>query len=143
MPLWYGEDVIKQELTSSSAQHPRACSRCGGHRAFELQLMPTLLSLLPIEEHARKCAIESDPATSQPDAQSTSTNQQQQVMPWGMEWGTLLVYSCAKDCPPKSGPASAIDMLTPAQLDDLIAACRRRDPAVVSYAEEEVYVQLD
>lgn len=52
---------------------PPPCPRCGAARTFELQLLPTLLC-----EVRRWC----------PDA----------VGDWDIEWGTVMVYTCSKDC---------------------------------------------
>ncbi|CAH1273262.1 PDCD2L [Branchiostoma lanceolatum] len=48
------------------------CSHCGGQRVFELQLMPTMISILK-----RQGADSNDPV---------------------LEFGTVLVYTCASSC---------------------------------------------
>lgn len=68
-PMWIS---APPEETSNKAWPP-PCSRCGSPRSFELQLLPTLLC-----EMRRWC----------PDHMGD----------WDIEWGTVMVYTCRKDC---------------------------------------------
>ncbi|KAJ3371174.1 hypothetical protein GGF31_003597 [Allomyces arbusculus] len=64
------------------------CDRCGAARVFECQLMSTLLSVLPVEQYAAKAAG------------SGPVDEKAHPSTWysGMEFGTVLVYTCGKNC---------------------------------------------
>ncbi|KZP01905.1 hypothetical protein CALVIDRAFT_474406 [Calocera viscosa TUFC12733] len=70
-----------------------ACPRCGGPRVFECQLMPNLISIL-------KRPDSSPSKTKKPSAEE----RQQELSALlkggtdGMEWGTIMVFSCLADC---------------------------------------------
>jgi len=68
----------------SSASLP-TCSHCGSNRTFEFQLMPNTLSLLSVTQHAME------------EEQTTDKTGMDQ---WnvGMEFGTVMVFVCEKDC---------------------------------------------
>jgi pre-rRNA-processing protein TSR4 len=61
------------------------CQHCGSRRTFEFQLMPNILSLLSVTDHAMKEEQTSD---------KTGMDQ------WnvGMEFGTVMVFVCEQDC---------------------------------------------
>jgi len=68
-----------------------SCPTCGGPRVFECQLMPNLINLL-----------QRPPAAS---AKKQSVQERQKELDAllkggadGMEWGTVLVFSCLGDC---------------------------------------------
>lgn len=85
-PLFYSAlRPQDQQLVSSP------CKYCGGPRVFELQLMPNVLSILPITEHAT--------AHEQPQ-QNKSMDPKALLDSWsvGMEFGSVLVFVCQKDC---------------------------------------------
>lgn len=69
------------------------CGECGRERVFELQLMPAILSLLPCgeEEHVKHL-----PATAR---------SQHPVFGDGMEWGTVVVFSCGTCTRRMDGPS--------------------------------------
>jgi len=86
---WYGETSIP------------ACPHCGSRRIFEFQLMPNLINILSesfntstevvtATEEQRKAEVEGL-LKGNPDGR-------------GMEWGTVLVFSCEKDC--RLGPGN-------------------------------------
>jgi pre-rRNA-processing protein TSR4 len=68
----------------SSAQLPK-CPYCGSNRTFELQLMPNILSLLCVTEHAM-------------DEEQTANKSGMDKWNVGMEFGTVMVFVCEKDC---------------------------------------------
>jgi pre-rRNA-processing protein TSR4 len=72
-----------------------SCPHCGSRRIFEYQLMPNLINILG-----------RDPNTGREDIPTTSEQQTEAVRQLlqgdpggrGMEWGTILVFTCEKDC---------------------------------------------
>ncbi|KAL3668805.1 hypothetical protein V7S43_006099 [Phytophthora oleae] len=88
-PLW--PVVIPQTLKVLP------CPGCGAERSFEMQLTPTINYFLKVDEYAaadtssQKCALNTDNAL--PDAPKTV------VPPGGMDWLSLIVYSCSASCP--------------------------------------------
>ncbi|KAJ3356045.1 programmed cell death protein [Allomyces javanicus] len=83
--------VISAPPAAPKAGKPGAvpkCARCGSARVFECQLMSTLLSVLPVEQYAAKAA-----GTGPVDEKAHPST-------WysGMEFGTVLVYTCGKNC---------------------------------------------
>ncbi|KAJ3126372.1 programmed cell death protein [Nowakowskiella sp. JEL0407] len=69
IPLW-ASDLNKPNPISGESQTIPSCPNCGTDRAFEFQIMPHVLSLLEIDH----------------------------INPNSMDWGTLLVYTCPKNC---------------------------------------------
>ncbi|KAG5455353.1 MAG: programmed cell death protein 2 [Olpidium bornovanus] len=77
------------------------CPRCGSRRAFECQLMPNVISVLRASEHAA-------PDAGAPRAQRRlregggSAVEEAFDAIWnaddGMEFGTVLIYTCERDC---------------------------------------------
>ncbi|KAI9511530.1 programmed cell death protein 2 [Russula earlei] len=91
-----------------NAQHPPpkrgydagtipSCSHCGSRRIFEYQLMPNLINLLGKDSSTGGEAI----ATTD-EQRKESVKQLLNGGPnvRGMEWGTILVFCCEKDCYP-------------------------------------------
>lgn len=89
----------------SSGKNVPRCPHCNGRRAFEFQLMPRAIVELESEMDAGA------------------------VMSEGMEWGTILFYSCENDC--SAGDAVEID------------AEGADGKAKVGYSEEWVGVQWE
>ncbi|KAL0092223.1 programmed cell death protein 2 [Phycomyces blakesleeanus] len=86
---WQGTPLFYSKLQPAQQQMAsRPCGLCGAPRIFECQLMPTILSLLPTTEYAERDQVP-DPTAKKVDRWSI-----------GMEFGTLLVYVCSKDCHP-------------------------------------------
>ncbi|KAI9277022.1 programmed cell death protein 2 [Phascolomyces articulosus] len=89
---WGGIPLLYHQLQGHQQQSIRSlggnCSQCGSSRTFELQLMPNILSLLPTSEYA--------------SAELSENNKKKDVNSWdiGMEFGTILVFVCEKDCHP-------------------------------------------
>ncbi|KAF9365730.1 hypothetical protein BGX34_008595 [Mortierella sp. NVP85] len=77
-----------KHTTPSPHRIPR-CPACKGPRGFEFQLMPNLLSLLDVTS---KKYLSEEEMTSLKDRKGA------QMFDIGMEWGTILVYSCVDDC---------------------------------------------
>ncbi|NXY26498.1 PDD2L protein, partial [Atrichornis clamosus] len=69
---WGGQPLFIMSPPASIEQGIPACSNCGSSRVFELQLMPTLVSVL-----------QSDPDLS-------------------VEFGTAIVYTCERSCWPEN-----------------------------------------
>lgn len=78
-PLFYGQ--LQQQQQPPLGGH---CSHCGSRRVFEMQLMPTVLSVLNVEAYAHVEKEAESPAQ------------------WnvGMEFGTVLIFVCERDCHP-------------------------------------------
>lgn len=72
-----GEPLFISEPTTPLAAAVTPCSSCGGPRTLELQLMPALVSLLQRTDGGSGGGMEKDP---------------------GLEFGTVLVYTCTKSC---------------------------------------------
>ncbi|KNE66059.1 hypothetical protein AMAG_10322 [Allomyces macrogynus ATCC 38327] len=109
--------VISAPPAGPKAEKPGAvpkCARCGSARVFECQLMSTLLSVLPVEQYAAKAA---GPGPVDETAHPST---------WysGMEFGTVLVYTCGKNCVAVEAGAAAAG-------------------PVVEYAQEVCVVQLE
>lgn len=75
--------------TTPSAHRIPRCPACKGPRGFEFQLMPNLLSLLAVTSQKYLSAEEKASLKSRKGADQFNI---------GMEWGTILVYSCVEDC---------------------------------------------
>ena len=78
-PLFYGQDSVSDQLLKSG---PPPCAHCGSKRVFECQLMPYFHRILPL-----------------PSSKSLSDFKNVQDFYRHLkEWGTILIYSCEKDC---------------------------------------------
>ncbi|KAG0278080.1 hypothetical protein BGZ95_004785 [Linnemannia exigua] len=75
--------------SAPSAHRIPRCPACKGPRGFEFQLMPNLLSLLDVT---------SKKYLSEEETKALKERKGAQVFDIGMEWGTILVYSCVDDC---------------------------------------------
>lgn len=75
--------------TKPSAHRIPRCKACGGPRGFDFQLMPNLLSLLNVTKPEYLSEEEKRASLERKGAQAFDV---------GMEWGTVLVYSCVADC---------------------------------------------
>lgn len=64
----------------------KPCPRCQQELRFELQLMPAILSFLPVNQDRYLTHIPADRRNQHP------------LFTDGMEWGTILVFTCGK-CP--------------------------------------------
>ncbi|KAG0199199.1 hypothetical protein BGX28_007469 [Mortierella sp. GBA30] len=102
--------------TTPSAHRIPKCPACNGPRGFEFQLMPNLLSLLDVT---------SKKYLSEDEKRGLKDRKGAQVFDIGMEWGTILVYSCIEDCFGKA------------------TSNRVADEGKVRYFEEIVLVQFE
>ncbi|KAI7897925.1 programmed cell death protein 2 [Cokeromyces recurvatus] len=89
-PLFYSALQPQQQQLITSP-----CKYCNGPRVFEFQLMPNILSILPTTEYAAK---------EQPTTNTKNMDPKTLLDSWniGMEFGTILVFACQKDCHPSS-----------------------------------------
>ncbi|KAG0088334.1 hypothetical protein BGZ92_006304 [Podila epicladia] len=95
----YSDPTAQQLLPVNTKQHSKhttpsahripRCPACKGARGFEFQLMPNLLSLL---------AVTSQKYLSMEEKASMKLRKGADQFNIGMEWGTILVYSCVEDC---------------------------------------------
>lgn len=111
-PLFYNDDSIAASLHDGAPP----CPRCSGPRAFEFQLMPMILSLLPTEQLVPK---KPDHQSNKGKGAATDLSSFLERYAAGMDWGTVLVYSCARDCEEST------------------------DSSDISYSEEFVAVQVE
>lgn len=84
-PLW----ISRPPEEAENPAWPPPCRRCGSHRAFEVQLLPTLLYQLGSRCPERLADAEID-------------------------WGTVCLYSCAADCATGAEPAEELILVQPA-----------------------------
>lgn len=108
-PLFYSSLQPQQQQLITSP-----CKHCNGPRVFEFQLMPNILSILPTTEYASK------DQNNNINAKVKNIDTKTVLESWnvGMEFGTILVFVCQKDC-------------HPGKLED------------VSYVEEAIIVQYE
>jgi pre-rRNA-processing protein TSR4 len=99
--------------------HPEAvvppCPRCGGERVFEMQLVPGLISVLKPESLTTEGIKKKKKSKKVKQDQSAEERQKEiaamlagksgeaseeglEVSEAGMEWGTVMVFGCKKDC---------------------------------------------
>ncbi|TFK51694.1 hypothetical protein OE88DRAFT_1698786 [Heliocybe sulcata] len=84
----------KRVYTPSALQK---CPSCGGERTFECQLMPNLINILNTgEEGAPKGKLSEEERKKEVEKALKNA-----VGRRGMEWGTVMVFSCKNDCCPE------------------------------------------
>ncbi|ORY03098.1 hypothetical protein K493DRAFT_334374 [Basidiobolus meristosporus CBS 931.73] len=102
-PLLYtNRDTVAGLLTSgnpkslnySSHKVPK-CPHCSSERVFEFQLMPNILSELPTEKFSENSPFNLD--LNQEEMRKLGDGVIHKF-DLGMEWGTIMVFSCGKDC---------------------------------------------
>lgn len=87
-PLFFGTpSTAESALLTGSLQ---ICVRCKQAMQFELQLMPAMLSLLPCNDSRHLTHIPAD------------RRNKHALLGDGMEWGTVLVYTCSAQCSDRS-----------------------------------------
>ncbi|KAJ2724958.1 hypothetical protein GGI07_001620 [Coemansia sp. Benny D115] len=121
------EDGVAGPHGYSTEALPR-CEHCKGRRVFECQLMPALLSVLPLAASAEAAA-----PLAVKGGERLVGSQLMQALDLGLEFGTMMVFVCENDCHGgKTGTAylgrtqASMDAYAPAQ-----------------YYEELVLVQLE
>ncbi|KAF9437164.1 hypothetical protein BGZ76_001774 [Entomortierella beljakovae] len=125
----YSDNTAQTLLPPNSTQHSKhstpsahripKCPSCKGPRGFEFQLMPHMLSLLDVT---------STKYLSEEENKSLKDRKGVQLFDIGMEWGTILVYSCVEDCFGKK-----------AQMEE----ANNNDQHKVKYFEEVALVQFE
>ncbi|KAJ3115687.1 programmed cell death protein [Nowakowskiella sp. JEL0407] len=88
-PLHYSASESDQKLT------PPICPHCKSRRVFEFQLMPSVLLILPTEEYAAK---RTEKNASFGGSGENRMNEFIDRYANGMEFGTVIVFSCERDC---------------------------------------------
>ncbi len=73
-------DDRSDQITTSKLP---VCRWCESKRAFELQLMPSILSILSTSSY-----IDEDEESSD----------KKNIFNLGMEWGTVMMFTCKNDC---------------------------------------------
>ncbi|KAJ2043416.1 hypothetical protein GGH13_009783, partial [Coemansia sp. S155-1] len=87
----------RQRMHGYSTDGLPKCPRCNGKRVFECQLMPALLTVLPLSDHVAPAPVQnSNP--SLPSTRRLVGGRLLQTLDFGMEFGTLLVFVCENDC---------------------------------------------
>ncbi|KAF8938084.1 hypothetical protein BGZ47_008747 [Haplosporangium gracile] len=104
----FSDPTARTLLPANASQHSKQnapsahriprCPACKGPRGFEFQLMPNLLSLLDVT---------SKKYLSEEEMKALKERKGAQVFDIGMEWGTILVYSCVDDCFSKNATKKA------------------------------------
>ncbi|OMH85790.1 Programmed cell death protein 2-like [Zancudomyces culisetae] len=117
------EDI---KINSYSTKKLPKCPLCKGPRTFELQVMPSLISVLKLD------GLSMPDAPKNPKAEHGMKNTVFHSSGIGMEFGTILVFSCQRNCHNGKYGGNLIDALD-------------TDPAVkdVIYHEELVLIQSE
>ncbi|KAJ3404356.1 programmed cell death protein [Chytriomyces hyalinus] len=83
---------------------PDVCVHCNSPRIFEMQLMPALLTFLPTEEFALKQQVKDAAENAAPRKSVADLNK-------GLDFGTILVYTCSRNCVGKDDGAGGVRLL--------------------------------
>ncbi|KAI0044512.1 hypothetical protein FA95DRAFT_1544948 [Auriscalpium vulgare] len=78
------------------AQAVPACAHCGAPRVFECQLMPNLINVLKPDGVQSKAALTDEERRKEVERVLKGGAAGADVR--GMDWGTILVFSCERDC---------------------------------------------
>lgn len=94
-PLPVTKAVFKVVPAQKRTYNPKLapCSLCRSKRVFECQLMPNLINVLRTGDVAKKLTDEERRKEVERALKSGGASDVR-----GMEWGTCMVFSCAKDC---------------------------------------------
>ncbi|WVF68710.1 hypothetical protein IAT40_003482 [Kwoniella sp. CBS 6097] len=102
-PLGKDEELDLNSLYDSSSIPP--CAQCGSKRTFELQLVPTLISVLQpsslsttgeVPKIAKGTSTEAE--RKKELARLAAAAKESADENGEMEWGTVMVFGCEKDC---------------------------------------------
>ncbi|KAJ1567176.1 programmed cell death protein [Nowakowskiella sp. JEL0078] len=93
-PLFYATDSVSIVLLKSGVPN---CPHCNAQRVFEFQLMPAILSLFPTEQMAAIRMQEND-ITKLNEKINSPLSDLINKYALGMEFGTLMVFTCSNDC---------------------------------------------
>ncbi|KAJ2909488.1 hypothetical protein GGI21_001829 [Coemansia aciculifera] len=91
------DNGIRQRMRGYSTDALPKCPRCKGKRVFECQLMPALLTVLPLSSHVASAPAQ-DSSSTLPSTGRLVGGRLLQTLDLGMEFGSLLVFSCENDC---------------------------------------------
>jgi pre-rRNA-processing protein TSR4 len=91
----YGGEPLWPVVTPQNLKIPH-CPGCGEERAFEMQLTPTINYFLKVDEYAAADSASQAPPAANEGA--TDASKAAVVPPGGMDWLSLIVYSCSASC---------------------------------------------
>jgi pre-rRNA-processing protein TSR4 len=93
------DEVVLAEYYTTSAVPP--CPRCRSKRVFEAQLVPQLINIL----RPSALSTSGEPPAATPAAGLSEEERKAELVRFAkgdgegeMEWGTIMVFSCANDC---------------------------------------------
>jgi pre-rRNA-processing protein TSR4 len=84
-----------QPNSGYNAESTPSCPHCGSRRIFEYQLMPNLINVLG---GGTTTGGEDVTATAEQRKEAIQRLLKSNPDGRGMEWGTVLVFTCEKDC---------------------------------------------
>ncbi|KAJ2869397.1 hypothetical protein GGI22_000278 [Coemansia erecta] len=85
-------------LQNYSTDNLPRCPFCSGRRTFECQLMPALLTELPLSNNATMASPRNRSDDSIPSQKRLVGSQLLQSLDLGVEFGTMMVFVCENDC---------------------------------------------
>ncbi|KAJ1948826.1 hypothetical protein FBU59_001417 [Linderina macrospora] len=88
------EEAVRTQLRKYSTDKLPRCPHCNGKRVFECQLMPAILTVLPLSTHVPK----QDTVSEEGGSKEQSGGKWMQALDLGVEFGTMMVFSCENDC---------------------------------------------
>ncbi|KAJ2091527.1 hypothetical protein IW140_001022 [Coemansia sp. RSA 1813] len=96
---------LSQKYSAENLPH---CPFCNGRRTFECQLMPALLTELPLSNHATTVLQRNSSSAESSNQRRLVGSQLLQSFDLGVEFGTMMVFVCENDC---HGGKTGIDYL--------------------------------
>ncbi|KAJ1908141.1 hypothetical protein LPJ81_000302 [Coemansia sp. IMI 209127] len=85
-------------LQNYSTDNLPRCPFCNGRRTFECQLMPALLTELPLSDNAALSLPRNRSNDNIPSQKRLVGSQLLQSLDLGVEFGTMMVFVCENDC---------------------------------------------